>query len=141
MKLSINKLIANDIINYGMDQTSEFNYSVSLNGYLNDFDGESQKYILDNLDDIIECIKDNENVADLFISEQSDGDKDFDIVFYCGNLLTQVERIVCENAKSLKVNLEFEDIREIADNILRSDTFNDDLEYEIKNYDNGRDID
>ena len=31
MKLSINKLIANDIINYGMDQTSEFNYSVSLN--------------------------------------------------------------------------------------------------------------
>ena len=141
MKLSINKLIANDIINYGMDQTSEFNYSVSLNGYLNDFDGESQKYILDNLDDIIECIKDNENVADLFISEQSDGDKDFDMVFYCGNLLTQVERIVCENAKSLKVNLEFEDIREIADNILRSDTFNDDLEYEIKNYDNGRDID
>ena len=141
MKLSINKLIANDIINYGMDQTSEFNYSVSLNGYLNDFDGESQKYILDNLDDIIECIKDNENVADLFISEQSDGDKDFDMVFYWENLLTQVERIVCENAKSLKVNLEFEDIREIADNILRSDTFNDDLEYEIKNYDNGRDID
>ena len=141
MKLSINKLIANDIINYGMDQTSEFNYSVSLNGYLNDFDGESQKYILDNLDDIIECIKDNENVADLFISEQSDGDKDFDMVFYWGNLLTQAERIVCENAKSLKVNLEFEDIREIADNILRSDTFNDDLEYEIKNYDNGRDID
>ena len=141
MKLSINKLIANDIINYGMDHPREFNYSVSLNGYLNDFDGESQKYILDNLDDIIECIKDNENVADLFISEQSDGDKDFDMVFYWGNLLTQVERIVCENAKSLKVNLEFEDIREIADNILRSDTFNDDLEYEIKNYDNGRDID
>ena len=80
-------------------------------------------------------------MADLFISEQSDGDKDFDMVFYWGNLLTQVERIVCENAKSLKVNLEFEDIREIADNILRSDTFNDDLEYEIKNYDNGRDID
>ena len=141
MKMTLNKLIANDIINYGMDQTSEFNYSVSLNGYLNDFDGESQKYILDNLDDIIECIKDNENVADLFISEQSDGDKDFDMVFYWGNLFTQVERIVCENAKSLKVNLEFEDIREIADNILRSDTFNDDLEYEIKNYDNGRDID
>ena len=141
MKLSINKLIANDIINYGMDQTSEFNYSVSLKGYLNDFDGESQKYILDNLDDIIECIKDNENVADLFISEQSDGDKDFDMVLYWGHSLTQVEWIVCENAKSLKVNLEFEDIREIADNILRSDTFNDDLEYEIKNYDNGRDID
>ena len=140
MKLSINKLIANDIINYGMDQTSEFNYSVSLNGYLNDFDEESQKYILDNLDDIIDCIKDNENVADLFVSEQSDGDKDFDMVFYWGNLLTQVERIVCDNAKALKVDLEFEDIREIADDILRSDTFNADLEYKIKNYDNGRDM-
>ena len=141
MKLSINKLIANDIINYGMDQTSEFNYSVSLNGYLNDFDEESQKYILNNLDDIIDCIKDNENVADLFVSEQSDGDKDFDMVFYWGNLLTQVERIVCDNGKELKVDLDFEDIREIADNILMSDTFNDYLEYKIKNYDNGRDMD
>lgn len=141
MKLSINKLIANDIINYGMDQTSEFNYSVSLNGYLNDFDEESQKYILNNLDDIIDCIKDNENVADLFVSEQSDGDKDFDMVFYWGNLLTQVEQIVCDNAKELKVDLDFEDIREIADDILRSDTFNADLEYKIKNYDNGRDMD
>lgn len=31
MKLTINKLIANDMINYGMDKTSSFNYIVSLN--------------------------------------------------------------------------------------------------------------
>ena len=30
MKLTINKLIANDMINYGMDKTSSFKYIVSL---------------------------------------------------------------------------------------------------------------
>ena len=34
MKLTINKLIANDMINYGMDKTSSFNYIVYLNSYL-----------------------------------------------------------------------------------------------------------
>ena len=52
MKLTINKLIANDMINYGMDKTSSFNYIVSLNSYLEEYDEESQKYIKENLDDI-----------------------------------------------------------------------------------------
>ena len=29
-KLNLNKLIANDIVNYGMDKTTSFNYIVSL---------------------------------------------------------------------------------------------------------------
>ena len=31
MKLTINKLIANDMINYGMDKTISFNYIFSFN--------------------------------------------------------------------------------------------------------------
>ena len=37
-KLSINKLIANDIVNYGMDRTMSFNYIVSLDSFLDDYD-------------------------------------------------------------------------------------------------------
>lgn len=53
MKMTINKLIANDIINYGMSQTSNFDYSVYLDSYIDDYDLESQNYILNNLEDNI----------------------------------------------------------------------------------------
>ena len=38
MKMSLSKLIANDIINYGMSETSEDQYIVYLDSYLDDFD-------------------------------------------------------------------------------------------------------
>ena len=44
-KLNLNKLIANDIVNYGMDKTKSFNYVVSLNDFLDDYDDESRDYI------------------------------------------------------------------------------------------------
>ena len=44
-KLSINKLIANDIINYGMDRTTSFNYIISLNDFLDDYDDATRDYI------------------------------------------------------------------------------------------------
>ena len=69
MKLTINKLIANDMINYGMDKTSSFNYIVSLNSYLEEYDEESQKYIKENLDDIKDDIERNECVADLVVEK------------------------------------------------------------------------
>ena len=72
MKLTINKLIANDMINYGMDKTSSFNYIVSLNSYLEEYDEESQKYIKENLDDIKDDIERNECVADLVVEKNDD---------------------------------------------------------------------
>ena len=104
MKLTINKLIANDMINYGMDKTSSFNYIVSLNSYLEEYDEESQKYIKENLDDIKDDIERNECVADLVV-EKNDDDIDFNMVFYWGYLLTQTEKIVYENIDDL-MNLE-----------------------------------
>ena len=98
MKLTINKLIANDMINYGMDKTSSFNYIVSLNSYLEEYDEESQKYIKENLDDIKDDIERNECVADLVV-EKNDDDIDFNMVFYWGYLLTQTEKMVYDNAK------------------------------------------
>ena len=139
MKLTINKLIANDIINYGMDKTSSFNYIVSLNSYLEEYDDESQKYIKENLDDIKDDIERNECVADLVV-EKNDDDIDFNMVFYWGYLLTQTEKIVYENAKMNNIELDFEDIREIANDILDDDAFNDDIKKKIKNYDRGQEL-
>lgn len=138
MKLSINKLIANDIINYGMDKASETNYVVSLNTYLEDFDKGSKKYILDNIDEIINDIEANENVADLEIEEDEYG-KHFDMIFYWGKLLNQIENIIYEVSKNEKVELDLNDIRNIADEVIYSDAFNSDIENRINSYDNGRD--
>ena len=139
MKLTINKLIANDMINYGMDKTSSFNYIVSLNSYLEEYDAESKKYIKENLDDIKDAIERSECVADLVV-EKNDDDIDFNMVFYWGYLLTQTEKIVYENAKMNNIELDFEDIREIANDILDDDAFIDDITNHLKNYDKGQEL-
>lgn len=91
MKMTINKLIANDIINYGMEKTTGFNYIISIDNYVDDFDSESQKYILDNLDEIYKDIANNENVAQIDYNKK---DRTFDIVFYWDNLLDNVDRYI-----------------------------------------------
>lgn len=139
MKLTINKLIANDMINYGMDKTSSFNYIVSLNSYLEEYDEESKKYIKENLDDIKDAIDRSECVADLVV-EKNDDDIDFNMVFYWGYLLTQTEKMVYEKAKKNNIELDFEDIKDIASDILDDDTFNENINKYLKNYDKEQEL-
>lgn len=139
MKLTINKLIANDMINYGMDKTSSFNYIVSLNSYLEEYDEESQKYIKENLDDIKDDIERNECVADLVV-EKNDDDIDFNMVFYWGYLLTQTEKIIYEKAKKNNIELDFEDIKDIASDILDDGSFNENINKYLKNYDKEQEL-
>lgn len=139
MKLTINKLIANDMINYGMDKTSSFNYIVSLNSYLEEYDEESQKYIKENLDDIKDDIERSECVADLVV-EKNDDDIDFNMVFYWGYLLTQTEKIIYEKAKKNNIELDFEDIKDIASDILDDGSFNENINKYLKNYDKEQEL-
>ena len=97
------------------------------------------KRIRENLDDIKDDIERNECVADLVV-EKNDDDIDFNMVFYWGYLLTQTEKIVYENAKRSNIELDFEDIRDIANDILDDDTFNDDITNHLKNYDKGQEL-
>ena len=55
-KLNLNKLIANDIVNYGMDKTTSFNYIVSLNDFLDDYDDDSRDYIKSHINEIIDAV-------------------------------------------------------------------------------------
>lgn len=139
MKLTINKLIANDMINYGMDKTSSFNYIVSLNSYLEEYDEESKKYIKENLDDIKDAIERSECVADLVV-EKSNDDIDFNMVFYWGYLLTQTEKMVYEKAKKNNIELDFEDIKDIASDILDDGAFNENINKYLKNYDKEQEL-
>ena len=139
-KLTINKLIANDIINYAMDDAVCDNYIMTINKYLEDFDNDSKKYINENIDTIIDDIEQSECVLDLEI-DKSNNDIELNFIFAWGKLLNQVEQIVYDNSQLFNVELYFEDVRNIADEILDDDAFNDDLINRIKNYDNGRDMD
>jgi len=126
-KLNINKLIANDIINYGMDKTTGTNYIVELDEFLNDYDEETKDYIKTHIKDITDEIEKNENVADLYFDDKRN---EFDMVFYYGNLLSDLERKVA----SKEENLDFEEIRDIANDIEDSKEYDELIDNKIEEY-------
>lgn len=140
MKMTLNKLIANDIINYGMDQTTNFNYSVYLDGYINEYDEEGKKYILEHLDEISDAISNNENISYYSLEEDKKLGKYFDMVFYWGKLLNSTEMIVLKNADLFKIDLNLEEVREIASELVDDDDFNDALINLLKKYDKGKEL-
>lgn len=140
MKTTLNKLIANDIINYGMDQTTNFNYSVYLDEYIDEYDEEGKKYILEHLDEISDAISNNENISYYSLEEDEKLGKYFDMVFYWGKLLNSTEMIVLKNADLFKIDLNLEDVREIASELVDDDDFNDALINLLKKYDKGKEL-
>lgn len=138
MKLTINKLIANDIINYGLEHTDSFNYLVSLKEYLKEYEEQDQEYILKNLDSICDDISKSEVVAELSL-EEYDNDKHFYMTYYWGSVLDETEKKILEIANSLNKVLEYEDIKDIADDLLFDNEINDKLIDKVKNY-NSRDM-
>lgn len=133
MKMSICKLVANDIVNYGMDQTSNFNYIVCLDSYIDDFDEESKNYIYNNLEEICDDITNNENVADLHYDKNK---REFDMVFYWGNLMDATEKYVADIIDDLgeKDRFVLEDIREIAEDVILDDSLKNLTKEKIRNH-------
>lgn len=133
MKMSICKLIANDIVNYGMDQTSNFNYIVCLDSYIDDFDEESKNYIYNHLEEICDDITNNENVADLNYNKSK---REFDMVFYWGNLMDATEKYVADIIDDLgeKDRFVLEDIREIAEDVILDDSLKNLTKEKIRNH-------
>ncbi len=141
MKLSINKLIANDIINYGMDQAIQMedgnnaNYTVSLDTYLKDFDEDTQKYILENIDDITKDIEASECILDLVV-EKENNNINFNMIFYWENLLNEVDKKIDSTARSMGIEMNLKDIKEMSADILDDDALNDNIINKIKNFSN-----
>ena len=133
MKMTLCKLIANDIVNYGMDQTSNFNYIVCLDSYIDDFDEESKNYIYNHLEEICDDISNNENVADLHYDKNK---REFDMVFYWGNLMDATEKYVADIIDDLgeKDRFVLEDIREIAEDVILDDSLKNLTKEKIRNH-------
>lgn len=133
MKMTLCKLIANDMVNYGMDQTSNFNYIVCLDSYIDDFDEESKNYIYNHLEEICNDISNNENVADLHYDKNK---REFDMVFYWGNLMDATEKYVADIIDDLgeKDRFVLEDIREIAEDVILDDSLKNLTKEKIKNH-------
>ena len=139
-KLTINKLIANDIVNYALDDAVCENYNVSLETYLNSFDEESKKYIYENIDTILEDIENHESVLDLEVRKDDKG-TEIDMIFYIDKLYSnEVEKRIGDTAKIMEIEIELPEIQDMAVKILDDDEFNDDLINRLKSFDNGKDL-
>ncbi|MBO4246091.1 MAG: hypothetical protein J5892_05105 [Bacilli bacterium] len=121
-KLSLSKLIANDIVNYGMDKTMGFQYVVSLSDFLDEYDEESRDYIKSHIKEIINDVEQNENVADLHYDEK---EQDFDMVFYFDGLMNKLDKIIYEIGRENGTEYELEDVRNISYDLENSDSFKD----------------
>ena len=121
-KLNLNKLIANDIVNYGMDKTTSFQYIVSLNDFLDDYDDESIDYIKSHMSEIIDAVYQNENVADLQYDEAR---QEFDMVFYFDGLFSKLDKKIYDTAQEMGKEFEVDEIWQISYDIENSDEYND----------------
>lgn len=139
-KLTINKLIANDIVNYALDDAVCENYNVSLESYLNSFDEESKKYIYENIDTILEDIENHESVLDLEVRKDDKG-TEIDMIFYIEKLYSnEVEKRIGDTADMMEIKIELPEIQDMAVKILDDDEFNDDVISRLKSFDNGKDL-
>lgn len=128
-KLNLNKLIANDIVNYGMDKTTSFNYIVSLNDFLDDYDEESIIYIKSHINDIIEAVHQNENVAQLDYDEAR---QEFNMVFYFDGLFSKLDKKIYNLSQEMGIDFEPEEVWEISYDIENSEEYNDLITSAIK---------
>lgn len=121
-KLSISKLIANDIVNYGMDKTTSFNYIVSLNDFLNDYDDDTCNYIKSHISEIIKDVECNENVAQLDYDESR---QEFDMVFYFDGLFSKLDKKIYNLSQEMGIDFEPDEVWEISYDIENSEEYND----------------
>ena len=128
-KLNLNKLIANDIVNYGMDKTTSFNYIVSLNDFLDDYDDETIDYIKSHIGEIIDAVHQNENVAQLDYDEKR---QEFDMVFYFNGLFSKLDKKIYDTAQEMGIDFEPEEVWEISYDIEKSDEYNELITNNIK---------
>ena len=138
-KLNLNKLIANDIVNYGMDKTTSFNYIVSLNDFLDEYDDESRDYIKSHITEIIDAVHNNENVAQL---DYDDKRQEFDMVFYFDGLFNKLEKKIYSTSQDMGIDFEPEDVWQISYDIENSEEYDNLVKKQIneKYTDSGREL-
>jgi hypothetical protein len=105
-----------------MDKTTSFNYVVSLNDFLDDYDDESRDYIKSHINEIIDAVHQNENVAQLDYDEKR---QEFDMVFYFDGLFSKLDKKIYNDSQEMGIDFEPEDVWQISYDIENSQEYND----------------
>ena len=137
MKLTLNKIIANDIVEYALSDAISENYILSLDTYLDKCDYSTRTYISKNINSIIDNIYANEKIVDLEVDKET---KELDMIFFWENLMTDFEKNVYDKGRGLNISLDYNDVKDITDKVLNSKTLNKELVDEIKEYDNDMEL-
>jgi len=112
-----------------MDKTTSFNYIVSLNDFLDDYDEESIIYIKSHINDIIDAVHQNENVAQLDYDEAR---QEFNMVFYFDGLFSKLDKKIYNLSQEMGIDFEPEEVWEISYDIENSEEYNDLITSAIK---------
>lgn len=129
MKSKISDLIANDIIHHGMEDTTTGNYVESFDMYIQEFDEDSQKYLLEHKQDIFDSISVNPNIADVDFD-----DNEFNMYFYLDGIFDRLDKAIYNASQVLGENLELEEVQEISDEVIYGEDLNSVLTDIIKKF-------
>ena len=121
-KISLATLIANDIVRLGMNRTSSFNYIIDLDDYAKEFNRDSEDYIMNHKNEILNEINSNKNVAQIDYNSKT---KKIDIVFYLDSLMDRLEKLIYETAKTIKNDLEIDEVWYLSDERYFDEEFRD----------------
>lgn len=129
MKSKISDLIANDIIHHGMEDTTTGNYVESFDMYIQEFDEDSQKYLLEHKQDIFDSISVNPNIADVDFD-----DNEINMYFYLDGIFDRLDKAIYNTSQVLGENLELEEVQEISDEVIYCEDLNSVLTDIIKKF-------
>lgn len=129
MKSKISDLIANDIIHHGMEDTTTGNYVESFDMYIQEFDEDSQKYLLEHKQDIFDSISVNPNIADVDFD-----DNEINMYFYLDGMFDRLDKAIYNASQVLGENLELEEVQEISDEVIYGEDLNSVLTDIIKKF-------
>ena len=125
---SLVKLIANDIVHIGIDDTLNMNYILGLNEYIDDFDNESQDYIKSHLNQIINEIRNNEYIADV---DYDQSENTIDMVFYINSVTDRIEKVIYNIGLKNGNEFDVEKLHSLSEELINKPKFNEFIEKEI----------
>lgn len=125
---SLVKIIANDIVHIGIDDTLNMNYILGLNEYIDDFDNESQDYIKSHLNQIINEIRNNEYIADV---DYNQDENTIDMLFYINSVTDRIEKVIYNIGLKNGTEYDVEKLHTLSENLINDSKFNNYIEKEL----------